>query len=83
MTENEVKEVQQPEVEDIEVEVTENEAQVETTEASNDDELEKYTKGVSKHISSSSIEVKWFLFLLTLVFQNLYFSLFSNILLKL
>jgi hypothetical protein len=51
MTENEVKEVQQPEVEDIEVEVTENEAQVETTEASNDDELEKYTKGVSKRIN--------------------------------
>tara|TARA_R100001163_G_scaffold776_1_gene1293 strand:+ start:43 stop:975 length:933 start_codon:yes stop_codon:yes gene_type:complete len=48
MTENEVKEVQQPEVEDIEVEVTDNEA---PAEASTDDELEQYTKGVSKRIN--------------------------------
>ena len=48
MTDNEVKEVQQPEVEDIEVEVTDNEA---PAEASTDDELEQYTKGVSKRIN--------------------------------
>jgi hypothetical protein len=52
MTENEVKEVQQPEVEDIEVEVTETEAQTEDqVNATNDDELENYTKGVSKRIN--------------------------------
>jgi len=48
MTDNEVKEVQQPEVEDIEVEVTDTEA---PAEAVNDDELEQYTKGVSKRIN--------------------------------
>ena len=48
MTDNEVKEIQQPEVEDIEVEVTDNEA---PAEASTDDELEQYTKGVSKRIN--------------------------------
>ena len=47
-TENEVKEVQQPEVDEIEVEVTENEA---SSEASSEDELEKYTKSVSKRIN--------------------------------
>ena len=48
MTDNEVKEIQQPEVEDIEVEVPDNEA---PAEASTDDELEQYTKGVSKRIN--------------------------------
>ena len=48
MTDNEVKEIQQPEVEDIEVEVTDTEA---PAKASNDDELEQYTKGVSKRIN--------------------------------
>ena len=47
-TENEVKEVQQPEVDEIEVEVTENEA---SSDASNEDELENYTKSVSKRIN--------------------------------
>jgi PBP1b-binding outer membrane lipoprotein LpoB len=39
----------QPEVEDIEVEVTE--SQEVSNEASSDDELENYTKGVSKRIN--------------------------------
>ena len=47
-TENEVKEVQQPEVDEIEVEVTENEA---SSDASSEDELENYTKSVSKRIN--------------------------------
>jgi hypothetical protein len=47
-TENEVKEVQQPEVDEIEVEVTENEA---SSDASSQDELENYTKSVSKRIN--------------------------------
>ena len=47
-TENEVKEVQQPEVDEIEVEVTETEA---SSDASNEDELENYTKSVSKRIN--------------------------------
>jgi hypothetical protein len=42
--------VAQPEVDDIEVEVTEDESQVEQS-ASNDDELENYTKSVSKRIN--------------------------------
>ena len=42
--------VTQPEVDDIEVEVTENESQVEQS-TSNDDELENYTKSVSKRIN--------------------------------
>ena len=47
-TENEVKEVQQPEVDEIQVEVTENEA---SSDASSEDELENYTKSVSKRIN--------------------------------
>jgi hypothetical protein len=47
-TENEVKEVQQSEVAEIEVEVTENGA---SSDASNEDELENYTKSVSKRIN--------------------------------
>ena len=43
--------VAQPEVDDIEVEVTENESQVEDQSASGDDELENYTKSVSKRIN--------------------------------
>ena len=51
-TENEVKEVQQPEVDEIEVEVTENEASSEVSaDASSEDELENYTKSVSKRIN--------------------------------
>ena len=46
--ENENKQIQ-PEVEDIEVEVTE--SQEVSNEASSDDELENYTKGVSKRIN--------------------------------
>ena len=47
MTENEVKEVQQPEVEDIEVEVTETEAQTEDqVNATNDDELEDMLRSI-------------------------------------
>jgi hypothetical protein len=47
-TENEVKEVQQPEVDEIEVEVTESEV---SADASSEDELENYTKSVSKRIN--------------------------------
>ncbi len=43
--------VAQPEVDDIEVEVTENESQVADQSASSDDELENYTKSVSKRIN--------------------------------
>ncbi len=46
--ENDVKDIQ-PEVEDIEVEVTESQEQ--EAAASNDDELENYTKSVSKRIN--------------------------------
>ena len=45
--ENEQNQVQ-PEVDEIEVEVTENEA---SSDASNEDELENYTKSVSKRIN--------------------------------
>ncbi len=48
-TENEVKDIQQPEVDEIEVEVTENEASAGSENAS--DELENYTKSVSKRIN--------------------------------
>ena len=42
----------QPEVDEIEVEVTESETQVDTSaQPSSDDELENYTKGVSKRIN--------------------------------
>jgi len=43
--------VAQPEVDDIEVEVTENDSQVGDQSASGDDELENYTKSVSKRIN--------------------------------
>ena len=49
--ENEQNQVQ-PEVDEIEVEVTESETQVDTSaQPSSDDELENYTKGVSKRIN--------------------------------
>ena len=47
--ENEQNQVQ-PEVEEIEVEITESEQQ-DVTAPSSDDELENYTKGVSKRIN--------------------------------
>ena len=43
--------VAQPEVEDIEVEVTETDAPEQEASSSNDDELENYTKSVSKRIN--------------------------------
>ena len=43
--------VAQPEVEDIEVEVTETDAPEQGASSSNDDELENYTKSVSKRIN--------------------------------
>tara|TARA_R100001594_G_scaffold55814_1_gene89482 strand:+ start:309 stop:1235 length:927 start_codon:yes stop_codon:yes gene_type:complete len=43
--------VTQPEVDDIEVEVTDNVSQVDEQPASSDDELENYTKSVSKRIN--------------------------------
>ena len=43
--------VTQPEVDDIEVEVTDNASQVDEQPASSDDELENYTKSVSKRIN--------------------------------
>jgi len=43
--------VAQPEVEDIEVEVTETDAPKQEASSSNDDELENYTKSVSKRIN--------------------------------
>ena len=48
--ENENKEIQ-PEVEEIQVEVTDSESQEVSQNASSEDELENYTKGVSKRIN--------------------------------